>query len=237
MLRSIDVGTSVAATLTRLGSGIRVGSLGPRPPRPLRLYEFEGCPFCRKVREALTVLDLEVEIRPCPKGGQRFRPEVVRRGGKAQFPYLVDPNSGKEMYESDDIIAYLFAEYGVGGVPARLGPGFVNTATAALAGLWRAGKGIRAHPSRAPEQPLELYSFEGSPFCRIVREQLCSLELPYLLHNIGKGSKRRAGFVERSGRLMVPYLADPNANIEMFESRDIVAYLERVYGAPGRSAS
>jgi len=27
-------------------------------------------------------------------------------------PYLVDPNTGREMYESDDIVAYLEAEYG-----------------------------------------------------------------------------------------------------------------------------
>ena len=33
-------------------------------------------------------------IYPCPKGGTRFRPEIRRRGGKEQFPYLVDPNTG-----------------------------------------------------------------------------------------------------------------------------------------------
>lgn len=27
-----------------------------------------GCPFCRKVREAITLLDLDVMIYPCPKG-------------------------------------------------------------------------------------------------------------------------------------------------------------------------
>jgi hypothetical protein len=27
--------------------------------------------------------------------------------GKKQFPYLVDPNTGISMYESDDIIAYV----------------------------------------------------------------------------------------------------------------------------------
>ena len=29
-----------------------------RPEKPLKLYEFEGCPFCRKVREAIVWLDL-----------------------------------------------------------------------------------------------------------------------------------------------------------------------------------
>ena len=29
-----------------------------RPNKLLEVYEFEGCPFCRKVREAVSVLDL-----------------------------------------------------------------------------------------------------------------------------------------------------------------------------------
>lgn len=32
----------------------------------------------------------------------------------AQFPYLIDPNTGTEMYESDAIISYLFNTYGDG---------------------------------------------------------------------------------------------------------------------------
>ena len=113
---------SLGATLARLGSGSRVGALGPRPERLLELYEFEGCPYCRKVREALSILDLPALIRPCPKGGTRFREEVRRRGGKAQFPYLVDPNAGKEMYESDAIVAHLFERYGAGPPPRYLAP-------------------------------------------------------------------------------------------------------------------
>ncbi len=86
MIRALDVATSMTATLARLGAGAAVGSLGPRPEKPLELYEFEGCPYCRKVREALSILDLEAVIRPCPKGGPRFREAVKERGGKYQFP-------------------------------------------------------------------------------------------------------------------------------------------------------
>jgi glutathione S-transferase len=229
MIRALDVTTSVAATMSRLLSGVGVGALGPRPAQPLEVYEFEACPFCRKVREALTILDLDAVIHPCPKGGKRFRDEVLRRGGKALFPYLVDPNSGKAMYESDDIVAYLFATYGSGSVPVLLRPGLLTNATCMLASGFRPGLGTRQRPSRAPEQPLELYSFEASPFCRIVRETLCSLELPYLLHNVGRGSAGRDDFVKRSSRMMVPYLVDPNTQTEMFESSDIVHYLEKTY--------
>jgi glutathione S-transferase len=229
MYRPLDVATSLAATLVRGASGLQVGTLGRRPAQPLRLYEFESCPFCRKVREALSILDLEADVFPCPKGGPRFRPEAERMGGKAQFPYLVDPNTGKAMYESDEIVRYLFAEYGDGRVPWRLAAGPLTTASAALASALRPGLGVTYRPARAPERPLELWSFEASPFCRIAREALCTLELPYRLHNVAKGSPGRAAFVKRSGKMMVPYLADPNAGVEMFESAEIVAYLDDRY--------
>jgi glutathione S-transferase len=102
-----------------------------------------------------------------------------------------------------------------------------------LASWTRGLGGSRARPSRAPEKPLELWSFEVSPYCRLVREALCRLELPYLLHNVGKGSPRRPDFIARSGRMMVPYLADPNTGVAMFESAAIVAYLEKTYGGQG----
>lgn len=229
MFRALDVAGSVAATLARLGAGARVGAIGRRPKEPLELYEFEGCPYCRKVREALSILDLEARVFPCPKNGPRFREEVKARGGKAQFPYLVDRSTGKAMYESDDIVRHLFAEYGGGKVPALLAAGPLTDAGAMLASALRPGRGVQYRRARAPEQPLELWSFEASPFCRIVRETLSSLELPYRLHNVAKGSAKRAAFVERSGKMQVPYLADPNGGVEMFESADIVAYLERSY--------
>lgn len=231
MNRTLDLATSFAATVARLGGGLRVERLGPRPALPLELYEFEGCPYCRKVREALTVLDLEALIHPCPKGGSRFRTLVRERGGKEQFPYLVDPNTGKAMYESSEIVRYLFAEYGAGSVPFLYGFAPLVDVTAGLASAWRLGAGVWAEPSKAPEQPLELWSFEASPFCRLVREVLCTLELPYRLHNVGKGSPSREAFVERAGKMQVPYLADPNTQIEMFESDDIVHYLRETYGA------
>lgn len=229
MNRVLDVASSIGTSITRLGSGGRVGKPGARPEQTLDLYDFEGCPFCRKVREAFTILDLEANVYPCPKGGPRFREDVVRMGGKAQFPYLVDANTGKALYESDDINRYLFAQYGDGRVPGLLASGPANTLTAVLSGAFRPGLGVRYRKARAPERQLELWSFEGSPFCRLVRETLTCLELPYRLYNVGKGSERREAFVARSGRMLVPYLADPNTGAEMFESADIVSYLEHTY--------
>jgi glutathione S-transferase len=231
MNRTLDIATSLAATLARLGGGLRVEALGRRPEKPLELYEFEGCPYCRKVREALTALDLEAMVYPCPKGGSRFREIVRERGGKAQFPYLVDPNTGQAMYESGDIVRYLFNEYGTGSVPLLYSIGPLFDATSALASAWRLGAGVKVEPSKPPVLPLELWSFEASPFCRIVRETLCTLEIPYHLRNVGKSSPSRDAFVERSGKMQVPFLADPNTQVELFESADIVRYLRATYGS------
>ena len=237
MMRALDLASSFAVSVVRAGNGMAIGTPGPRPEKMLELYEFEACPFCRKVREALSILDLDVLVKPCPKGGTRFRSELVQRGGKAQFPYLVDPNAGVETYESDDIVRHLFARYGDGSVPASLSFMPLYFASNAIASLCRPLSGVRVRPSRLPAQPLELWSFEASPYCRIVRDALCELEIPYVLHNVAKGSPKRDAFVARSGKMQVPYLFDPNTGREMFESADIVAYLDATYALPASSAA
>lgn len=217
---------SAAATAVRYPLGLRASSIGPRPAQRLELYEFEACPYCRKVREALTMLDLEVLVRPAPRSGTRFRPEAIARGGKAQFPLLVDGDL--LLYESDAIVKHLYARYG-NGAPPRFW-----TATSALASAFRAGHGRAARASKAPAAPLALWSFESSPYCRYVREALCELELPYVLHNLGKGSARREAFRAAHGKIQVPYLEDPNTGAAMFESREIVAYLNATYAMLAR---
>ncbi|OGP83344.1 MAG: hypothetical protein A2Y95_06785 [Deltaproteobacteria bacterium RBG_13_65_10] len=229
-MRMVDVATSLGASIARMGAGLKASAPKKRPAKPLELYEFEACPFCRKVRDAITELDLEAMIYPCPKNGKRFRSKAKKLGGKEQFPYLVDPNTGKAMYESDGIVRYLFETYG-GRSASLLLTGPFATLSSQIASVWRPIQGSRARASHAPKEPLELYSFEASPFCRIVRETLCELELPYLLHNVGKKSPSRKAFVKRSGKMQVPYLVDPNKGKAMFESADIKAYLLKTYGA------
>lgn len=250
MSRSWDVITAMGASTARLGVGI-FASRKPtqQPARLLELYEFEACPFCRKVRDALTALDLEAMIYPCPKGGSRFRPQVVELGGKQQFPFLVDPNADVRLYESDDIVMHLFTKYG-GRKPAPLLTGRLATGSSMAASAFRPRRGLRARPSRPPAKPLELYSFEASPFARLVREALCELEIPYHLRSVGKGghvdwlppalrprvapdapptTANRRAFVERAGRVQVPYLVDPNEDVALFESAEICRYLDETY--------
>ena len=227
------------------------------PAKPLKLYDIEACPYCRLVRETLTELDLDVMILPCPKNGTRFRAEAEAVGGKAQFPLLVDDNTGTQLYESADIIDYLQGEYGPAmKLPRWLHPlEVLGSQFASLLMLRPRGMiGMRARPARRPAQPLELYSFEASPYSKPVRARLCELELPYLLRNTGKGhwkdigppgfrdrlfkgkmatTRNRRWLAEHTGRVQLPYLIDPNADggagTAMYESQAILDYLNRSY--------
>jgi glutathione S-transferase len=249
-LDPLSLFTSLALTTARFGAGVVTQPRTTRPQFLLELYEFEGCPYCRIVREALTELDLDALIRPCPHGGERFIPELVAKGGEYQVPYLHDPATNVWMYESADIIAYLYETYGPGTVPLRWRAAALQQLGSGLAGLWRMGAGSRARPSVAPAQPLELYSFEASPYARLARERLSELELPYVLRSVGRSTAadwlppglrdalnvknepqtlNRQVLLQRAGRITVPYLVDPNTNVEMGESAAIIAYLEKNY--------
>ena len=219
---------------------------------PLKLFDIEACPYCRLVREALTELDLDAEIYPCPKQGHRYRAEVIEKGGKAQFPFLIDPNTGVEMYESLAIIKYLFETYGQRSLPLKWQFGQLQTLGSTLASTARPGLGMTKKPSHAPKQLLELYSFESSPYARMVRECLCEMEIPYILRSCGRTELgewvlpplrdalnivpnselvNRKALQEKAGRMAIPYLIDPNENVEMFESAKIIEYLTVTYGA------
>ena len=233
-----DPSTSLSRKLALIGgftgSGLRfahatvIGKLGARPEKTLRLWDFERCPHSRIVREALSTLDLDAEVLPCPRGGTRFRPALEGRG----VPRLEDPNTGDLLTGSTTIVAHLYAKYGAGRPPLLINWTPVRVVTGFGVRLVTGGRGANARPSRAPEKPLELYSFESSPPCRMVRFTLCELELPYTLHNVAKGSPRREAFIARSGKMQVPWLHDPNTGWQGFESQDIERYLEHTYALP-----
>jgi len=204
-----------------------------RPEKTLILYEFEGCPFCRKVREAICILDLDVLIKPTPRNGPTFRQQLKELGGKTSSPFLVDPNTGVQMYESDDIIKYLFEKYGDGQVPLGLRLGFLTAISAGLGLLPRIGYGSKYKGNgRGPEQPLIYWGYEASPFCKLAREQLSELELPHVYKAAARGSPKRQQLLDKRGAFQVPYLEDPNTGAAMFESSYIVDYLKRTYGLP-----
>jgi glutathione S-transferase len=241
---------SMGSSWLRINRGVIVKGHRKAPRKPLELFEAEYCPFCRHVREALTELDLGAMIYPVPKRGKRFHARLKKLSGGTKVPFLHDPNTGKKLGESEAIVEYLYKEYGYDWeeVPER------QLKTSVLATAIRGKNGMFARPSSRPKKPLELYSFEGSPYSRLARELLCELEIPYLLHNVGKtpgshadylppeyraeywhdympGTEGRRKMLARAGKVQVPYLIDPNTDTAMFETRDILAYLQKTYGA------
>jgi len=64
----LETATTGFASMARLPWGSEVSPVAAaraeKPVKPLRLYEFEACPFCRRVRETATYLDLELEVAP-----------------------------------------------------------------------------------------------------------------------------------------------------------------------------
>jgi len=212
----------------------------PRPAQPLILYEYDSSPFCKRVRETINLLDLTVEYRPCPGARQsRFSDELLERTGRQTVPYLIDPNTGTEMFESDDQIRYLLDTYG----PPEdtydskaLWPitftGFsiyTSTLAAVVRGMPSGRRQVNARPDNEDMLPLELWGYECSPFVKPVREKLGSLALPHRLVSCSRGSVNRDKMVEKTGRFQVPFLVDPNTGLELFESLEICEYLEACY--------
>ena len=242
--------TSTLASSVRGWQGIRSRTNTVKPARLLKLYDIENCPYCRIVREVLTELDLDAEIYPCPKGGERDRKQLRSRGGKEQFPYLIDENTGAEMYESMAIIKHLYQEYGGGKVPFKWRIGGLQKISSSLASAARLTRGMHVLKAKAPAQALELYSFEASPFARPVRELLCQMEIPYTLRSCGRSTAgewlppklrerlnieadstlpNRIALMEKEGKMSIPYLYDPNTGQGMFESAEILQYLHDTY--------
>jgi glutathione S-transferase len=203
----------------------------PRPAAPLIIYEFEGCPFCKRVREALVYYDVDATFYPCPRDGPNFRPAAIAEGGKKQFPYMKDPSTGVAMYESAAIVKYIADTYGDGDAGALLNP--VTPLLIGLGLIARGGAGskYRASKATAATQPLTLWAYEASPFCKLVRETLNELEIPHTLKTAARGSPKREELLAKTGHFQVPYLEDPNTGCQMFESTFIVEYLEKTYAA------
>ncbi|MCL7033134.1 hypothetical protein MKW94_005228, partial [Papaver nudicaule] len=116
-----------------------------------------------------------------------------------------------------------------GTIPLTLSLGLLTTLTEGFAMIGRMGKGSSYTPSKLPPKPVELWAYEPSPFCKVVREVLVELEIPHILHSCARGSPKRQILFKKAGHFQVPYLEDPNTGVEMFESAEIVDYLRATY--------
>jgi glutathione S-transferase len=233
----LDNTHSLMTSVLRYGRGYIVRPIAqrspPRPEHPVELFDQASCPYCRKVREVLSELDLDYIQRSSPRGARTGGRPFARDKGRQQFPFLVDANVGVEMYESEDIITHLLETYGRGRPWLFRVISPLNTATAHVASAFRPfGSVVRkgSEERDPPAELLELWNFEASPYCRKVREVMCSLNLDCLVHNVAKLSKRRPELVALGGKMQVPYLVDRNTGTAMYESDEINRYLLATYG-------
>jgi len=262
-LKSWRATTSALVCISRGLNGVAVlPSVQLAPPRTpkrlLKVYELEGCPESRKVRESMTILDLDFIALPCPTGGNRFRQQMKEIGGKDQVPFLVDENTNTKLYGADEIVKYLFSTYLPEGasiadnVPQLMSPGLFTSFSLFLSTFGRKARGLTKkaiqEDIRPPEPTsdcdetkkekdwIELYGYEASPYTRLVREVLAELELPHIQRTLGKGSHKRSEYQARVGKMQVPYLEDHNPKtrtngnpVKMFDSTEIATYLQLKY--------
>ena len=219
------------------------------PALPLELYECEADADSKLVREACSVLSLVVTIYPTPVGGPRYRSRLLSTSNAPSsppvtLPYLLDPNTQIRIAGSRLIVDYLFTKYGP--VGANTVPGLLKQPTdgrwnwprmMAYVGLslarGNAGgqyKDSKFHEQFRNPQPLVLYAYEGSPFCKVVRETLSAYEIPHTIYFTPRGGIHRQKLFALTGRCQLPFLQDPNTGVDLFESEAIVEYLEKQYG-------
>lgn len=77
---------------------------------------------------------------------------------------------------------------------------------------------------------LTLYTKASCPFCRRVVAVLDRLAIDVEMKDIAENDEYREELIAHGGQQMVPYLVDTDADIAMYESDDIVSYLQKTYG-------
>lgn len=204
----------------------------PKPKKPLILYEYEGQGSSRKVREACSYLDLIVEIRPSPGGRYGWSDDQARiTNGERVLPFMIDASSlyTFRLRKEKEIIEYLFENYGPGKdkIPKQLRGGGGGDKNKALF--------KNARPDFLKFKPITLYTVEGCTASTPVRQALDGLAIPHKVVFCAKGGANRAAFEKKcKGNFQVPFIADPNTKCELFESKEIVSYLNTVYGDPSK---
>ncbi len=78
---------------------------------------------------------------------------------------------------------------------------------------------------------IDLYTIQGCPFCAKVLRKADELGLTegkeFRIIDAPHGSKEREQLIALGGQSMVPFIVD--GDVKMYESDDIVAYLEKKF--------
>ncbi len=75
----------------------------------MKLYQFEGCPYCKMVREKLSELQITYINVNVPRDKSR-RQEVIQVSGQPSVPVLVDGDTVLD--DEEKILPYLMEKYG-----------------------------------------------------------------------------------------------------------------------------
>ncbi len=85
----------------------------------------------------------------------------------------------------------------------------------------------------AAVQPMALYQYFACPFCIKTRRAIHRLNLPIALRDAQNNPEHRAALATDGGKIQVPCLRidEPSGTRWLYESSDIIAYLEKRFGA------
>ncbi len=72
----------------------------------LTLYYKPTCPYSQRVLSEAEALGVAFNLKDVTFD-LFLKDELITQGGKSQTPFLVDPQHGIKMYESDDIIEHI----------------------------------------------------------------------------------------------------------------------------------
>ncbi|MBA1250978.1 glutaredoxin family protein [Pseudomonas luteola] len=83
---------------------------------------------------------------------------------------------------------------------------------------------------------LALYQFQACPFCVKTRRAMHKLNLPIALRDVKKDPEHREALLAGGGRIKVPCLRieEDGRTAWMYESNDIIAYLNKRFAPTGR---
>ena len=77
------------------------------------LYQYDSCPYCRRVRQFLDGVDVSVPMRDILLDREAYI-DLIRGGGKGTVPCLrIERDTGdvEWLYESADIVEYINAQH------------------------------------------------------------------------------------------------------------------------------
>lgn len=163
----------------------------------------------RKVREALSILDVDCIVYPSTRSWERLGFDHRRHAIT-----LRDPNTDAEYADADDIVAYLFETFGGGPeIPWILrrdnavGEALLKVAIWLRGGsgtTYNGGKGGDGEQGTSPDPTsVEFWGYEASPFCGVAYEAVIEAGIPHVLKTVARGSSKRNALFEAEGHFQV----------------------------------